>query len=70
MSATSGVTPFTAFVPLQYNRLRVCFCVLWLVFCDEILQERAEGCIQVDLQKKIHNVFFYFVSGFLVINFH
>ena len=31
----------------------------------EILQERAEGCIQVDLQKKIrqdkNNVFFYLV---------
>ena len=34
--------------------------MFWLVFCElqvvgqaEILQERAEGCIQVDLQKKI-----------------
>ena len=28
--------------------------MFWLVFCElqaEILQERAEGCIQVDLQK-------------------
>ena len=57
-----------------------CFCVFDLHFVNyrswqaEILQERAEGCIQVDLQKKksvkdYNNAFLFcgFVGWFLVI---
>ena len=46
-----------AYSATGFESKMACFCVFWLVnyrsWQAEILQERAEGCIQVDLQKKI-----------------